>query len=268
VVFFWRVFTAEEPVVDLRAFKDVNFAFGSLFSFVMGSGLYGLTYLYPLYLGQIRGYDSLMIGQTMFVSGMAMFFTAPFAGMLSNKVDKRVMIMAGFLGFAYSSLMLTNITADWDFAELLMPQILRGVSLMLCMVTINNLALGTLPPERMKNASGLFNLTRNLGGAVGLALINTELVQRGKLHYARLAEEVSWTSAEAVSQLNTMAQGLTAKGLNGPTGALSQMVGRVMQQSRMLSFIDVFYLLAVLFAGLAGFALVLRKPGGPAAGGH
>ena len=268
LVFFWRAFTVQEPVVDLRAFKDVNFAFGSTFSFVMGSGLYGLTYLYPLYLGQIRGYDSLMIGKTMFVSGLAMFFTAPFAGMLSRKVDMRVMIMVGFLGFAFSSWMLTCITADWDFHELFLPQILRGVSLMVCMVTINNLALGTLPPERMKNASGLFNLTRNLGGAVGLALINTVLMQRGKLHYARLADDVSWTNAEAVRQLNTMAQGMTAKGLDGPTAALSQMVGRVMQQSRMLSFIDVFYLLAVLFASLAGFALLMRKPGGPAAAGH
>ncbi|MBC7737308.1 MAG: DHA2 family efflux MFS transporter permease subunit, partial [Candidatus Saccharibacteria bacterium] len=201
LAFFWRAFTVEEPVVDLRAFKDVNFAFGSLFSFVMGSGLYGLTYLYPLYLGQIRGFDSLMIGKTMFVSGLAMFFTAPFAGFLSSKVDTRIMIMVGFLGFAYSSLMLTNITADWDFTELLAPQILRGMSLMLCMVTINNLALGTLPPERMKNASGLFNLTRNLGGAVGLALINTVLMQRGKLHYARLADDVSWTNPEALRQL-------------------------------------------------------------------
>ncbi len=268
LAFFWRAFTVEEPVVDLRAFKDVNFAFGSLFSFVMGSGLYGLTYLYPLYLGQIRGYDSLMIGKTMFVSGLAMFFTAPFAGILARKVDMRIMIMVGFLGFAFSSWMLTGITADWDFRELLLPQILRGVSLMLCMVTINNLALGTLPPERMKNASGLFNLTRNLGGAVGLALINTVMVQRGHLHYARLADDVSWTNPQALRQLSTMAQGLAAKGLDGPTAALSQMVARVMQQARMLSFIDVFYLLAVLFASLAGFALLMRKPGGPAAAAH
>ncbi|MEO6300201.1 MAG: DHA2 family efflux MFS transporter permease subunit [Paracoccaceae bacterium] len=268
LAFFWRAFTVEEPVVDLRAFRDVNFAFGSLFSFVMGAGLYGLTYLYPLYLGQIRGYDSLMIGQTMFVSGLAMFFTAPFAGMLSRKVDMRIMIMIGFVGFAFSSWMLTGITADWDFRELLVPQILRGVSLMLCMVTINNLALGTLPPERMKNASGLFNLTRNLGGAVGLALINTVLMQRGKLHYARLADDVSWSNPEATRELTTMAQGLTAKGLDGHTAALAQMVARVTQQARMLSFMDVFFLLAVLFASLAGFALLMRKPGGPAPAAH
>ncbi|MGV8987691.1 MAG: DHA2 family efflux MFS transporter permease subunit [Cypionkella sp.] len=262
LAFFWRAFTVEEPVVDLRAFKDVNFAFGSLFSFVMGSGLYGLTYLYPLFLGQVRGYDSLMIGETMFVSGLAMFFTAPFAGFLSQKLDMRVMIMIGFLGFAYSSWMLTGITADWDFTELLMPQILRGVSLMLCMVTINNLALGTLPPDRLKNASGLFNLTRNLGGAVGLALINTALLRRGDLHYERLSEHVSWSNPAAVGQLKTMAQGLAAKGLDGPTAALAQMANRVMQQARVLSFIDVFFLLAVLFASLAGFALLMSKPGG------
>jgi MFS transporter, DHA2 family, multidrug resistance protein len=268
IAFFWRAFTVEEPVVDLRAFRDVNFAFGSTFSFVMGAGLYGMTYLYPLYLGQIRGFDSMMIGETMFVSGLAMFFTAPFAGFLSQKIDMRIMIMLGFLGFALSSWMLTGITADWDFQELFLPQILRGVSLMLCMVTINNLALGTLPPERMKNASGLFNLTRNLGGAVGLALINTQLVDRGRLHYERLAESVSWTSAEATQQLKTMAQAFSAKGLDGETAALSQLAAQVSQQARVLSFMDVFYLLTVLFATLAGFALLMRKPGGAVSGGH
>lgn len=268
VAFFWRAFTVEEPVVDLRAFKDVNFAFGSTFSFVMGSGLYGMTYLYPLYLGQIRGFDSMMIGETMFVSGLAMFFTAPFAGILARKVDMRIMIMIGLLGFAVSSWMLTGLTGDWDFRELFLPQILRGVSLMLCMVTVNNLALGTLPPERMKNASGLFNLTRNLGGAVGLALINTQLVDRGRLHFARLADDVTWSNPAVTHQLDTMAQAMSAKGLDGHKAALAQMMAQVSQQARLLSFIDVFFLLAVLFASLAGFALLMRKPGGPVGAGH
>ena len=167
--FFWRVFTAEEPIVDLRAFSNINFAFGSLFSFVIGIGLYGLTYLYPVFLGRIRGYDSLMIGEAMFVSGLAMFVTAPISGILSSKMDLRLMMMIGFFGFAAGTWWMTHLTADWDFYELLIPQILRGCSMMLCMVPINNIALGTLPPDRLKNASGLFNLTRNLGGAVGLA---------------------------------------------------------------------------------------------------
>ena len=97
VLFFWRAFTAEEPIVDLRAFSNVNFAFGSLFSFVIGIGLYGLTYLYPVFLGRIRGYDSMMIGEALFVSGLAMFVTAPISGILSSKMDLRIMMMIGFV---------------------------------------------------------------------------------------------------------------------------------------------------------------------------
>ncbi len=107
-----------------------------------------------------------------------MFATAPIAGRLSAKVDPRIMMAIGFSGFAAGTWIVTGITKDWDFYELLWPQVLRGCSLMLCMIPINNIALGTLPPARMKNASGLYNLTRNLGGAVGLALINTALNDR------------------------------------------------------------------------------------------
>src|SRR5689334_2986461 len=173
LVFFLRIFMAREPIVDLSAFANRNFALGSLFSFVLGIGLYGLTFVYPLYLAQIRGYDALMIGNTMFVSGLAMFLTAPFAGRMAGKVDPRFMLMAGFAFFAVGTWWMTSVTRDWDFWELLWPQIFRGVGLMLAIVPINNVALGTLPPDRVKNASGLYNLMRNLGGAFGLAGIYT-----------------------------------------------------------------------------------------------
>ncbi len=271
VVFFWRAFKVEFPIVDLRAFGNVNFAFGSVFSFVLGIGLYGLTYLYPLYLGRIRGYDSMMIGETLFISGLCMFLTAPFAGFLSGKMDLRVMMMIGFLGFAAGTLSMSQLTADWSFNELLIPQILRGVSMMLCMVPINNLALGTLAPERLKGGSGLFNLTRNLGGAVGLALINTILVNRTATHYEVLAEHVTWSNPEAVAQLEQMTRNNTANGLDGLTAATRQLSNIVHQQATVLSFIDVLLILTVLFAGLAMFTMLMKKPGKPpagAGGGH
>jgi DHA2 family multidrug resistance protein len=271
VTFFWRAFRASLPVVDLSAFRNVNFAVGCIFSFVMGIGLYGMTYLYPVYLAGIRGYDSLMIGETMFVSGLAMFFTAPISGILSSKLDPRFMLIVGFLGFGLSCWMLTGLTADWDFWELLVPQILRGMSLMLCMVPINNLALGTLDAARMRGASGLYNLMRNLGGAVGLALINTLLIQRGTLHYERLSEGVNWANAQVMAQLSTMTQGMKALGIADPeAGAMAQFVGMVKKQASVLSFIDVFQLLTLLFVALSALALAMRKPaprGGPAAGG-
>jgi DHA2 family multidrug resistance protein len=260
VTTFWRAFTRTDPVVDFSAFANTNFAVGSIFSFVMGIGLYGMTYLYPLYLSSIRGYDSLMIGETVFVSGLAMFFTAPLAGALASRIDLRVMLIFGFLCFGLSSWMLTGMTADWDFQELLVPQILRGMSLMICMVPINNLALGTLPPAKMKGASGLYNLTRNLGGAVGLAIINTVLTDRGALHAERLREALNWANPEALRQLALMEANLDAQGLNGSKAALAQMAGRVTEQATVMSFVDVFVLLTAVFVGLAVMALLMKPP--------
>jgi len=272
VVFFWRAFKMEFPIVDLKAFANRNFAFGSGFSFIMGIGLYGLTYMYPLYLGRIRGYDSLMIGETMFVSGLAMFCTAPVAGFLAGKLDPRVMMMIGFFGFSLGTYMMTGVTADWDFYELLVPQILRGCSMMLCMVPINNIALGTLPPERIKNASGLFNLTRNLGGAVGLAIINTELTRRSSQHYERLAEHVNFGNPAAMNWLDSVGANFNSYGMDGTSIALKKLSGVVTQQSWVMSFGDVFLGLTVLFGALVFLAFLIKKPAprpaGAGGGGH
>jgi DHA2 family multidrug resistance protein len=268
LIFFWRIFTAEEPIVDMSAFSNINFAFGSIFSFVMGIGLYGLTYLYPVFLGRIRGYDSMMIGDALFVSGLAMFVMAPISGFLSRKMDPRLMMMIGFLGFALGTWQMSHLTADWDFWELFVPQILRGASMMLCMVPISNIALGTLPPERLKNASGVFNLTRNLGGAVGLAVINTLLIGRGAFHYERLAEHVRWGDAETATQLQNMTRNFDSHGgMDAATAALSRLSGMAHQQASVMAFADVFYLITALFASLALFAILMRKPPESAGGG-
>ena len=268
VLFFWRAFRAEFPVVDLSAFTNINFSFGSLFSFVLGIGLYGLTYLYPVYLGRIQHYDSMQIGETLFISGLCMFLTAPIAGILSNKMDLRLMLMIGFLLFAFGTFSATQLTADWTFNELLIPQIFRGVGMMLCMVPINNLALGTLPKQKLKGASGLFNLTRNLGGAVGLAIINTLLTDRTALHVERLSEHVNWANPQALSQLNSMTANDNASGLDGATAAIKQLSQMVTQQAYVMSFIDVFLLLTGLFGILAFGTLLMRKPEAAVQGGH
>jgi DHA2 family multidrug resistance protein len=270
LVFFYRAFTAKSPIVDLTAFSDRNFALGSLFSFVLGIGLYGLTLVYPLYLGQVRGYDALMIGETMFVSGLAMFITAPFAGRMSGKVDPRFMLMAGFAFFAAGTWWMTALTRDWDFWELLWPQIFRGVGLMLAMVPINNVALGTLAPDRVKNASGLYNLMRNLGGAVGLAGIYTFLNDRTDLHIARLHENFTFARQSAVEALNNMTTQFHSYGTDAQAMALKQMTQLAHRQATVMAFADVFLGLTALFVMLAVLALLVKKPAAPAGagGGH
>jgi MFS transporter, DHA2 family, multidrug resistance protein len=266
--FFWHTLTAKNPVVDLTAFKNRNFSSGSLFSFTMGIGLYGLTYLYPVYLARVHNYSALMIGETLFVTGVAMFLTAPIAGKLSAKLDPRVMIGLGFAGFALGTWQASAITVDWSFNELLIPQILRGVSLMLCIVTVTNVSLGTLTPMQLRGASGLFNLTRNLGGAVGLAIINTAMNNRMDLHLARLHEQVRWGREAAENTLNGLTSSLAPLGSDAPSAALMKLAGLVRRQALTLAIADVFFLLTLLFLGTMLLLPLMKKSAATADGGH
>ncbi len=269
VAFFARVLTAREPIVDIRAFTNRNFALGCTFSFCVGIGLYGLTYLYPRYLAEVRGYSALMIGETVFVSGVAMFMTAPLVGRLMTKVDMRYLVFTGLLLFAIGTWQMTWITRDFDFYELLLPQILRGVGMMMSMVPVNNIALGTLAPELVKNASGLFNLTRNLGGALGLAMLNTMLNSRTDFHISRLHDKVTWGNAMAVETLNNFTQKFQGLG-DAPAMAMKQLTQVVHRQAVVMGFGDSFLLLTFFYVGLSTMVVFLAKPANPAAaaGGH
>jgi len=258
VMFFARVLTARQPIVDLRAFLDRNFGLGSLFSFVLGIGLYGLTYLYPLYLGQIRGYNALMVGETVFISGAAMFLSAPLVGRLMQRTDPRLMLTVGFLVVALSNWQATYLTKDWDFWQLFLPQVLRGFGMMMAIVPITNVALGTLAPDRLKNASGLFNLTRNLGGAVGLAGLNTILNKRIDLHVARLHDSITFARRPAVEMLNALAARIP--GSDSQNMALKQLFLMTRQQGIVMAFADVFLLLCFLFAAFSVVVWLMRRP--------
>ena len=269
-LFFFRAFTALTPIVDLKAFSNRNFAAGCLASFTIGIGLYGLTYLYPVFLARVRGYTSLEIGETMFLTGVAMFFTAPFAGRLSAKLDPRVMLAIGIFGFAIGTFLASTLTKDWGFHELIWPQIFRGVSLMFCMVPINNVALGTLPPERLKNASGLFNLTRNLGGAVGLALINTILNNRWDQHVQHLREAVAWGHQTAEETLSNLTQSLAALGDGAELAAIKRIAMLARREALVLALGDVFLTLTFVFLLMLLVLPAIERAGGPrgAGGGH
>ena len=272
VLFFWRVLTAELPVVDLSAFKDRNFWTGSLFGFVLGVGLYGLTYLYPVYLARVRGYSALQIGETMFITGICMFCMAPISAQLMKRgADPRLMLAIGFTGFAVGTYQASLMTKDWDFNELLIPQILRGISLMLIMIPVTNTALGTTAPQKLKNASGLFNLTRNLGGAFGLAIINTLLNKRLDLHLARLHEQVAWGHVTAEETLAKLTAQMARFGSDAQLAATKKLAELVRLHATVMSIADVFTALTFLFVSIALLAPLMRRPnmgGGGGGGGH
>ncbi|HXH02811.1 MAG TPA: DHA2 family efflux MFS transporter permease subunit [Candidatus Competibacteraceae bacterium] len=261
VLFFWRVLSYHQPIVDLRAFADRNFTLGCLFSFVLGIGLYGAVYLVPLFLARVRGLNSLQIGEIMFVTGLFQFLSAPLAGRLARVMDLRAMLALGLALFGSGVYLMSFMTADWDFWELFWPQALRGISLMLCFLPINTLALGTLPPHKLKNASGLYNLMRNLGGAIGLALINTLLLERFNLHWARLGEQINPVRPEVQLRLESLTQHLSGLVDGDPHAAAIRLLGRqVQQQALVLTFNDCLLAMAAVFFLALLFMPLLRRP--------
>jgi DHA2 family multidrug resistance protein len=184
--FVHRSLGRSQPIVDLSALADRNFAIGCWLSFTLGIGLYGSVYLMPVFLAFAREHGPLDIGRIMLVTGVAQLITAPIAVELERRVDGRILMLGGFSLFAVGLGLSALQTWETDFDGMLLPQILRGSAIMFCLLPPTRLALGQFPPERVADASGLFNLMRNLGGAIGLALIDTVIYGRAPI----LAEEI------------------------------------------------------------------------------
>ncbi len=260
-VFVWRQRTAAVPIVDLRAFGNLNFMAGTLMGGTFGIGLYGLVYLYPLYLARVAQLSSGQIGGIVFVTGLFMGGSAPIVGTIARRADPRAVLTIGFLLLALSCAMTRGITVEWRFWELFWPQAVRGLALICCIVSISVTSFATLPPERLKDASGLFTLMRNLGGAVGLALINTIVLWRYPLHWGRLGEHVNPGLAQVQERLDAITALATTRGLADPDAvAIRQLAREVQGQALVMSYADCFTLLTMLFLLAACVPFLLKRP--------
>jgi DHA2 family multidrug resistance protein len=198
-VFIWRSLGSLQALVDLRNFSDRNFWVGSILSFVLGIGLFGSVYLMPVFLAFIRGHNALEIGMTMLVTGVAQLITAPIAVALEKRLDARLLSAIGFGLFAIGIGMSAFQDPRTDYNAMFWPQVVRGVAIMFCLLPPTRLALGTLPPPKVPDASGLFNLMRNLGGAIGIALIDTVIYTRAEPNGQALLERLKASDLDAAS---------------------------------------------------------------------
>lgn len=248
VFFLWHGLTHANRVIDLTAFKDRNFTVGCAFSFVMGAGLYGSVFLLPQFLARVRGMDALTVGIVMMVIGLFQWISAPIAGLLSKKLDLRVMLGMGISLFGLGLVMTGTLTSETGMHELNLPNAIRGISLMLCFLPINALALGTLPQAQLKNASGLYNLMRNLGGAVGLALINTWVNDRLVFHRTHLIEKVTIANPALESYQNGLGEILGPRlGEAADAGTLAMLARLVEREALAQAFSDGFIALGLAF---------------------
>jgi DHA2 family multidrug resistance protein len=261
VFFFLRVLTYHQPIVDLRAFLNRNFALGSSYTFVIGTGLYGATYLIPLFLAQVRGYSSLQIGETVVVTGLTMMALSPLTTYVARKLDLRVMLAIGIGTFAVAMYFTAGLTNEASFAELFWPQALRGFALMFCFLPANLLALGTLRPDQLKNAAGLYNLTRDLGGAIGLAVLSTVLSTRQQYHWNRLIEDIN-PARRAIRHFLEMQGGRLGDLVAGDAhrAAVKLLAGIVEREALVMSFNDTLLLLGGIFAAALVLMPLVRSP--------
>ncbi|MGH7065126.1 MAG: MFS transporter, partial [Stellaceae bacterium] len=268
LLFAARSLTFPRPVVDLRALGDRNFALGCLLSFVTGIGIFSTIYLTPLFLGYVRGFSAWQIGLAIFSTGAASLAGVPVYVMLSRWIDLRWLMMFGLACFALAMWSFSFITHDWGAAELLVPQLLRGFPQVFAVAPAVNLGLGSLAPARLKYASGLFNMMRNLGGAVGIAVCGAILNDRTNLHFHNIATHLTPANG-AMEQLLHGMTGRYAEALGGPVAghaaALLQLWHLAYREAATLAYADAFRTIMVALAVAALVVPLLRKVAAPAA---
>lgn len=256
--FVWRSLSYRNPIVELRAFANRNFSVGVIMTFIVGAVLFGGTFLLPLFLSRVRGYSSAEVGTTLVVSGLAMFATGPFAGRLVRKLDARILMFGGFMLCAWGMWNAHVVTPQWGFWEFAGVQALRGVGVMLAMIAAQQVTMSTLPAPMVKNASGLVNLSRNVGGAFGLAYLNTTLSTQTAVHMGELTSGIP-QSDQKVQGLLLGLQERFASAMDPAAAAMKAMYGMLQKQATTLAFGDAFAALA-LACVFAAFVTLLSRP--------
>ncbi len=273
VLFVHRSLRAPNPIVELRALADRNFLAGVAMTFVTGAALFGGTFLMPLFLGRVRGFSASEVGTTMAVSGLTMFLAGPLIGRLVRSVNLRVPMMLGFALCGIGMAMAHSVTSQWGFWQFASVQAVRGLGVMMALVAAQQVTMSTLAPHLIKNASGIVNLARNVGGAFGLAVLNTTLTHQSAAHLETLSANLPASSRAAQGMLEGLTARMEALGLpNAHLGALKSLAAIMEREANTLAFGDAFLLLAMAcFAGIALALLSKPQPYGtqpPAADMH
>jgi MFS transporter, DHA2 family, multidrug resistance protein len=270
--FLYIELTRNEPFINLRLLMQRNFGAGSLINVVLGFGLYGSVYILPLYLAQVQGYNAMQIGEVIMWAGLPQLVISPMVPKLMQRFDPRFILFIGTSLFGASCIMNSTMSNLTGYDQLLWSQIVRALGQPLVMIPLSSLATAEIPPGKdSASASGLFNMMRNIGGSVGIALLATILTQREHFHSNRLGEAISLYSPATQQRLDQLTQLFVSKGADFMTAqkqALSALSNTVRTEAYVMAFNDCFFVVGVALI-LSGFLVFfMRKPKtGTGAGG-
>jgi len=264
----WQL-RAKNPVADLRLYAERNFALGSVINVVLGAALYGSIFLLPLYLGSIQGYGASDIGATLIYGGLPQLFIMPLMPWFMKRFDTRWLIAYGLLMFGVSCLMNTSMSGDFAHNQLRSSLFVRALGQPFILVPVSAIATAGLPATRAAGASGLFNMTRNLGGSVGIALLSALLTVRERFHSNRLGEAVSRYNPLTSERLSALTQRFAASGSDAYTAGQQAIVAldsAVRREATLMAFNDCFRVLGLVLIGATVAAFLCRPTKGTASG--
>jgi DHA2 family multidrug resistance protein len=255
-------FVAKKPIVRLELLKNKSYASVIFIVFIVGAGLYCVAYLVPQFLSNISGYNAAQSGDIMLLAGVPAFVLIPILPRLLGKVDPRLMVIVGILLFAVSCMLDTSLTAQSVGHDFYASQLLRGVGQMCAMMPLNQASMAAVSQSEAGDAAGLYNMARNLGGSVGLALLGTFIDRRDSYHDAVIRESVTANSIIGQDHMTASAAGFFAQ--HGDSAfahmqALGQLAGQIFQQAEVMTYSETFYVLAIALLLCIPLALVLRK---------
>jgi MFS transporter, DHA2 family, multidrug resistance protein len=272
--FVLRELRTEHPIVHLSVFKNTTFATGVFLMTVLGFVLYGSTVLLPLWLQTLMGYSAMQAGMAMLPRGLGSFLFMPVVGILMSKIEPRKLLGTGLVASAFSLFSLSRLNLNAGYWDIFWPQLLQGTAMGLLFVPLTTLTNGGIPKEEMGNATSLFNLMRNMGASIGIAGVTATVARHSQTHINVLSAHVTSGDPPAVAMLNSLKNGMMAHGMDAATAAnqaYTAMFGLVERHAAMLSYVDVFRLLAAMFILVLPLILIMRKPkgaGGPDVMGH
>jgi len=253
------------PIVDLRLFRDRSYSVGVFLMTVLGFALYGSLVLLPIMLQTLFGYSSLAAGEAMAPRGIGSLFMMPLVGILTAIIDPRKLLTAGLVVGGFTMLWMANINLEagyWDFAW---PQVLQGLGLSLLFVPLTTVSMATIAPERMGYATSLFNLMRNIGGSIGIAVTGTMLARQRQAFGSLLGEHVTIfdpTTSQVLAQLKAAFLARSGDAVAATNQAYVALYGMVQRQAAMVSFVTIFRALGLLFFVMVPLVLIMRKPKG------
>jgi DHA2 family multidrug resistance protein len=253
----------KHPIVNLRLFRNVSFSAGNFVMFVVGFCLYSSIMLIPLFLQTLMGYDATLAGMVLAPGGVATLVTMPFVGAFIQRSDGRKVVLVGLLIGAFAMFMMQRFTLEASYWDFVWPRVILGVGLAMIFVPLTTVTLSTITREEMGNATGIFNLLRNVGGSVGIAIAATMLSRYSQFYENSLVGRITPYSFQTQAKLSALKTAAIARGFD-PVSAdrfsLAAMEGMVRRQAGMLAYNRIFWVVGIAFLVIIPLLLLLKRP--------